>query len=236
MSARPTRAGWLGGFSTQARVLLAVVLVCAFVFPLFVLGAKYPDTFAFLLHLYHQHFDFSLPSARVYVDSVSVLLAVCLCATFVQYRRAMAREAALTDIINSISPDVLLVLGPDRRVVLCNRAVKRMLGYDESEVRGRECDFVVFAEPRALAAPPLLLTGLAAEGFRICSAEGKAKHGGSVPLEVIAGHLRGSEGKSSCCATSASASVPSRSCCQRRRSWSVAWSSARRSWSRPTKD
>ena len=98
-------------------------------------------------------------------------------------------------IISGINTDVLLVTGKNDRIVKCNSSVKRMLGYTPEElIHQRTNDSLIRPAPRTVA-PRKPDPGFKQEPFRTEEVTARRKNGESIPLEIIVGDLRQTEGQ-----------------------------------------
>ena len=130
-----------------------------------------------------------LPIAEFLVNVVFLLLSGLIWFTYRRWREAEKEKKELEDVIDSISPDVLMVVNRDSNIVMCNPSVKEMFGYEMNEVINRKADFL-FSD-RGL--DPKERHGTAAflvkEGFQVGWATGKKKNGDTIHLEIVAGDL-----------------------------------------------
>ncbi len=120
--------------------------------------------------------------------SVTLLLAACFL-----WQAARKHHRELARIIASVSPDVLAVVTPDRRITLCNPAVKAMFGLDPAEVIGRTTD-VFYADRRTTGDNREIYHSLEHHGFHMGFATGRRQNGETMPLEVVTGDLDGRKG------------------------------------------
>lgn len=109
------------------------------------------------------------------------------------WRLSLKRESELQRVISSISPDVLIVVSPDRTLTACNSAVKTMFGLEPSDVIGGKTDRLYF-DRRVNSHGPGVFESLEEVGFHIGSATGKRSDGTTFPIELITGLLRGRDG------------------------------------------
>jgi sigma-B regulation protein RsbU (phosphoserine phosphatase) len=99
----------------------------------------------------------------------------------------------LERIIDSINPDVLLLLGRDRKIKACTGTVKNMFGYSVQEVLGQDSG-ILYGDRRLTQKPGEIYESIKNQGFHVGAAQGKRKNGKSVPLEIITGELKGQSG------------------------------------------
>ena len=120
--------------------------------------------------------------------SVTLLLAACFL-----WRAARTHQRELARIIASVSPDVLAVVTPDRKITLCNPAVKAMFGLEPSEAIGRTTD-VFYSDRRTTGDHREIYHSLENHGFHVGFATGHRKNGETMPLEIVTGDLDGRRG------------------------------------------
>lgn len=134
-----------------------------------------------------------LPVAEVITNGLFIGLLLLLFIVFRQWRKSLERRRALEVVISSISPDVLIVVMPDRRISMCNMGVKTMFGYEMNEVIGQTSDLLYF-DRRMGHNPTEIHDSLQRVGFHIGTARGRRRDGEVFPLEIITGNLRGGPG------------------------------------------
>jgi PAS domain S-box-containing protein len=121
-------------------------------------------------------------------------LLVLLVVAFRRWRSASASRSELEAIISSISPDVLLVVVPNRDIMMCNGSVERMFGYRPEEVVGSKSELLYFDRRVSRNRPREIYDALERDGFHIGEARGKRRNGETFPLEIIAGEISGRSG------------------------------------------
>lgn len=123
-----------------------------------------------------------------------LLLAGLIFFFYRKWRIAEAARQDLDDIVTSISPDVLIVIGQDRQIRLCNRSVTRMFGMEPHEVIGRKTDYLYkdrrTVDPRGRE----IYEVLDREGFHVGHATGMRKDSSEMPIEIITAVLKGQRG------------------------------------------
>jgi len=135
----------------------------------------------------YQHF--SLEVARYISNFVFLYLAGLLLLTFRRWRIAEKKRRELENIIQSISPDVLLVVDGKRRIVLCNPLIEKMFGYTVDDVMHQKVD-MLYAENETYSERwDEVCAILGTEGFHIETATGKRKNGDIFYVEIITGNL-----------------------------------------------
>ncbi len=168
---------------------LVIVLIAAIAFSIFSISIN-------LLNRVFSFFDAytSLPIAEFLINVVFISLAGLLWVTYRRWREAARKKAELENIVRSISPDVLMVVDPDRNIIMCNASVKRMFGYEVDEVINQKTDILYFdRRPDSRQRRPIFQM-LERHGFHIGLARGKKKNGEIMPLEIITGNLSGCRG------------------------------------------
>ena len=125
-----------------------------------------------------------------------LVLAYLTVLIWILYRRwtvALKGQNELKDIISGINTDVLLVTDKEDRIIRCNTAVQRMLGYTSEElIDQRTIRSLIIPAPR----PPRKQSPEAdRDKYRTEEVTARKKNGEAVSLEVIEGDLRQSQGR-----------------------------------------
>jgi PAS domain S-box-containing protein len=134
------------------------------------------------------------PITNLLINGLFVWLAGLMVIAFLRWREAERTREELEDIISSISPDALLVVTPDRKIVMCNASVERMFGYAGEEVLRGTTDTLYYDRRVRKDVPHEIYAALEEAGFHIGMATGKRKDGSAVPLEIITGELSDGSG------------------------------------------
>jgi len=113
-----------------------------------------------------------------------------LLVTYRRFRKAGRRERELENIISSISPDALLVVDPDRRILMCNPSVKPMFGFEPEDLLGRTTD-VLYGDRRPARRFHEIYDELARRGYHVGQARGRRRNGAPIALEIVSGELAG---------------------------------------------
>ena len=121
-------------------------------------------------------------------------LLLLLVLAFRRWRSAVAAGLELEDIISSISPDALLVVMPNRDIVMCNSAVEHMFGYTPEDIIGKKTELLYHDRRTSQAHPREVYEALQRDGFHLGEAKGCRRDGSDFPLEIIAGELAGRTG------------------------------------------
>ncbi len=144
-------------------------------------------------------YDFFTVTKEIHVTELLInmlflWLLVLMVLAFRRWRSASASRSELEAIVSSISPDVLLVVMPNRDIVMCNASVERMFGYRPDEVAGSKSELLYFDRRVSRDRPREIYDALEKDGFHIGEARGKRRNGETFPLEIIAGEIGGRSG------------------------------------------
>lgn len=121
---------------------------------------------------------------------LALWLIILLVMSYLRWRSEAMRNVELEDIIDSISPDVLLVVDSNRNILMVNAAIGRMFGYEMDEVLQRKTEMLYFDRRRVPGTKHEIYDALEKEGFHIGWATGRRKDGKTFPLEIITGVLK----------------------------------------------
>jgi len=94
-------------------------------------------------------------------------------------------QKELEDVIESISPDVLMVVDRERNVIMCNASVKNMFGYEVKEVINKKTDLLYFDRRSDLFHRHEIHDKLEKDGYHMGLAMGKTKDGTTFHLEIF---------------------------------------------------
>ncbi|MBW1824329.1 MAG: PAS domain S-box protein [Deltaproteobacteria bacterium] len=103
-------------------------------------------------------------------------------------------QKELEDVIESISPDVLMVVDRERNIIMCNASVKSMFGYEAKEVINKKTNLLYFDRRADPFDRYEIHDKLEKEGYHIGLAIGKMKDGNTIHLEIITSKLKGRNG------------------------------------------
>jgi PAS domain S-box-containing protein len=135
----------------------------------------------------------ALPVSQWLTNALFFWLLILLSVAYRRWRRAIVARLELERVISSISPDVLMVVQPDRAISMCNAGIRAMFGYEEKEVIGQTTDLLYF-DRRLSGRPREIYESLQTLGFHVGYATGKRRNGEHFPLEIVTGSLRGAPG------------------------------------------
>jgi PAS domain S-box-containing protein len=169
--------------STELRDV-CIVLVATIGFTIFSVSVS-------LIHKIEKLFDHftALPVGELIINVSFLVLAGLLWLTYPRWREASEKKAELENIVDSISPDVLLVVNPNRNITMCNKSVNRMFGYSVDEVLNQKTDVLYFDRRENPHKRHEIYEMLESEGFHVGLATGRKRNGQTVPLEIVTGRL-----------------------------------------------
>ena len=124
------------------------------------------------------------------IQFLVVWLIMLLVLSYLRWRKEALKTVELADIVDSINPDVLLVVDPQRNILMVSASVRRMFGYDPKDVVNRKTD-LLYDDRRSM--PNItheVYVALEREGFHFGWATGTKKDGRAFPLEIITGILK----------------------------------------------
>lgn len=129
------------------------------------------------------------PMVLFLANFLVVWLVALLFISYRRWRREAMKNQELSDIVDSISPDVLLVVDPDRTILMTSKSVLRMFGHTPEDMIGKKTD-ILYGDRRARTdVKHEIYEALQTEGFHIGWANGMRKDGRMFPLEIITGIL-----------------------------------------------
>jgi PAS domain S-box-containing protein len=168
---------------------LCIVLIIAFVLAIFNLSVRLMDR----IQNFFESFS-SSPLTEFLINVGSLYLVGLLWLTYRRWKETSRKKEELRNIIETISPDVLLLVDLERNIVMCNSTVKRMFGFSENEVINQKSDILfsdIWTEQKkgheTFEVPET-------EGFHLGLATGRKKNGETIPLEIIMGRLKSGSG------------------------------------------
>ncbi len=179
----------LDKFKSRELFDLFTVLVAAITLAMFSVSLRLID------RIYNFFAKFStLPIAEFIINVGLLTLMGLLWLTYRYWREASEKAAELEKIVDSISPDVLIVVDPSRNILKCNRSIERAFGYSPDEVINQKTE-ILYSDRRPDPGKGIeICEALKREGFHIGLAMGKKKNGETMPLEIITGRLSAGDG------------------------------------------
>jgi PAS domain S-box-containing protein len=166
---------------------LLQVLILSIIFSFFCIYTSLNFTMYRFLEVYSK-----IPIFAFFVNTILCLLVGLLWISYRFWRIALEKQKEAEDIISSISLDGVLVIDPDTNIIMCNRNIKNVFGYDVSEVVNQKIDFL--CNPIKLKSWYDIHNKVIGDGSYIALAEGKKKNGQKIALQIMAGHLSNNKG------------------------------------------
>ena len=168
---------------------IITVSILSIVFALFSMHIR------FIEHTYYFFREyFSLAFGEFIVNVVFLYLAGLLFVMYRRWRKAYSKQKELENIIESINPDVFLVVDHNGKIKMCSASIKSMFGYDIGEVVKQKTDLLYSVSKPETDNSRELHYSLQEKGFKIEVAMGRKKNGDIIYVEVIAGKLINQEG------------------------------------------
>ena len=171
--------------STRERRYLYLSLIMAFIAATVGAAINFSQRIA---EFFRPHAN--QPLVQFVIQFLVVWLIALLIISYLRWRKEALKNGELEDIIDSISPDVVLVVDPQCNILMTSLSVRRMFGFDPEEVLHRKTD-VLYADRRSI--PDVtneVYDALERDGFHVGWATGKRKDGQLFPLEIITGILK----------------------------------------------
>jgi len=168
---------------------LSIVLILTFIFIIFYIAVY---SFDWLYSFFDAYTG--LPLIRYLDNFIFLYLVILLLITYRRWKKAIKKQAELEGVLSSISPDVLIVVDPERNIIMCNPSVKRMFGYGLDEIIKQKTDFLYSRAGDSSKPYPKIYGILEKDGFHIGYGTGVKKNGETIPLEIITGNLSGQAG------------------------------------------
>jgi PAS domain S-box-containing protein len=168
----------------REHFILSFLSISTIIFVLFCISIDFIDIpinsingFSSFIYAYISHHN-------EFINNIIFLYLTCLfLILYRRWRNATKKMAELEDIISSIDPDVLMVVDPNRNIVMCNPSVERMFGYRLDEVIKQKPFFLCFHAEK-----------LKGDNFDIEFATGEKKNGEIIHLEIITSNLKNQKG------------------------------------------
>ena len=168
---------------------LSIVLILTSIFIILYIAIHFIDW----LHSFFDAYT-GLPLIRYLDNFIFLYLIGLLFVTFRRWRNVVKKLEKLKNIVSSINPDVLIVIDPDRNIIMCNPSVERMFDYRLDEVIKQKTDFLYSRAGDSSKAYPKIYEILERDGFHIGYGTGVRKNSETIPLEIITGNLSGQVG------------------------------------------
>lgn len=130
------------------------------------------------------------PVVEFLINFLFVWLVALLILSYLRWRGAAIRSRELEDIIDSINPDVLLVVDKNRTILMSNKSVVRMFGHPVDKVLGQKTDLLYGDRRQVPGHKHEIHDALEREGFHVGLATGIKADGHPFPMEIITGLLK----------------------------------------------
>ncbi len=168
---------------------LIIILIIALVLSVFSLSIDLLEKVYAFLRTYT-----SVSLTKFLITEIFIVLIGLLWIAYRRWRHTADVQKRLEKIIDSINPDVFLVIDPERNILMTNASVKRMFGYEIDEILGKMTDFLYHDRRTKLKHKREIFDILERDGFHFGLATGIKKDGQTIPLEIITGNISHREG------------------------------------------
>lgn len=155
---------------------------------------------AFLLAIYHVVVNLvaslkflSTDYTRLILHALFFWIFALLGIAYTRWRKAIAQRQELRNILASITSEVIMVVGPDRRIRMINESVN-MFGYNAEEVLHKTTDFLYDDRRNDNTRPHEIRDLINTVGIHIGQATGRKRNGQTFPVEIVTASLKGREG------------------------------------------
>ncbi len=136
----------------------------------------------------------ALPNVSLVTNILFLGVATMSWIAYRRWREETSMRDELENILTSIRPDTLIVITPDRKIVVCNEALSRMFGYAPDEILQKTTDKLYYDRRSRKHRRPEVYEALEKDGFHVGTATGIKKNGKLIPLEIISGGLKDKRG------------------------------------------
>lgn len=116
-------------------------------------------------------------------------LLFLLALAYWRWRQSEKSREQLKVVLDGINPDTLLVVSPERTILMSNPTITPMFGYRQEEVLHRGTDLLYQDRRTDPARPREIYEALQRKGYHIGGAVGLRSDGRQFPMEVITGEL-----------------------------------------------
>ncbi|MBT3192187.1 MAG: PAS domain S-box protein, partial [Verrucomicrobia bacterium] len=184
----PTGKSAVKQHSHRETAELYVVMICGLMLVVYKLSLHYAD----VIQNYFLQFT-SLPVADLAANVLFVFVMLLLSITHGRWKRSLARQREVERVLASIRQEVIMTVGRDRTITMCNEAVQAMYGYLPSEVIGKATD-ILYSDRREASGGDSVFHCLEDVGFHVGEATGRRKNGEAFTLQIVTGDLKGGPG------------------------------------------
>jgi PAS domain S-box-containing protein len=120
--------------------------------------------------------------------SMSIFVVILLWMAYRRWTDTILRRKELEFVVRGIGPDLIMVIGRDRTITMCNDAIEPIFGYSAREVLGQKTDLLYF-DRRITGKRHEIYDQISNIGFHTGFGKGKRKDGRIIPLEIVTGEL-----------------------------------------------
>ena len=165
------------------------VMICGLVLVVYKLSLHYADA----IQNYFLRFT-TVPVADLIANILFVIVVSLLWATHRRWKRAISSQREVERILSSIRQEVIMTIGRDRTIAMCNDAIFSMYGYHPSEVIGQKTELLYYDRRSTTDPNDSIFHSLEDVGFHVGEATGRRKNGEEFILEIVTGDLKGGPG------------------------------------------
>jgi two-component system sensor histidine kinase/response regulator len=167
---------------------LYVVMICGLLLVVYKLSLHYAQ----VIQEFFLRFT-TVPVADLITNALFVVVVILLWHAHGRWKRSLAREKEVERVLSSIRQEVIMTVGRDRRIAMCNEAVHAMYGYTPQEVIGKTTE-ILYYDRRSTDSRDSVFHSLEDVGFHVGEATGRRKNGEEFVLEIVTGDLKGGPG------------------------------------------
>ena len=128
------------------------------------------------------------------INSMVIWIAILIIVTYIRLQRVSMDTDELNTMLEGMSHDVVLVVNPNRKIVMCNEGVSTLFGYTPDEVMNQDTSLLYKDRRSAPGEVMGIYEQLERFGFHYGFAKGLHKDGSEISLEITTGNLRGRPG------------------------------------------
>jgi two-component system, sensor histidine kinase and response regulator len=167
---------------------LYVVMICGLLLVVYKLSLHYANA----IQEYFLRFT-TIPVADLIANVLFVFVIMQLGVAHGRWRRSLARRREVEQVLASIRQEVIMTVGRDRTITMCNEAIQAMYGYAPQDIIGKTTD-ILYYDRRSSAPGDSVFDSLQNVGFHVGEATGRRMNGEEFMLEVVTGDLKGGPG------------------------------------------
>ncbi|MBN2541991.1 PAS domain S-box protein [bacterium] len=168
----------------EQDLILCTLITVAFI--IFSITVQMPE------NVYTLAKTFDIPESHIRVIFLALLLVMLT--SYKVWIKARKNQLKWGYIMDSICPDVFLLIDSKRNILMCSNSVLRMFGYKAEEVIGNKTDFLYGDRRTNPKSPHEIYDALEVDGYHVGLAVGRHKSGSQIPIEIVTGKLTGHPG------------------------------------------